>query len=353
MCLRGIYIFLAIWSFPFNQLNAQFTLLNLSSRQGEEIAEGPEKPNFLRADSVSKIYAGHDLKNLNILSYKLTQGLTGEKEKFRSIYRWVCENISYDLKIYNKNKRQRQVLKTDSIALSQWNRSINPLLFNNLLTKKRTVCTGYAYLLRELANLAKIQCEIVHGYGRNFRTNINGESNPNHSWNAVRLDGEWYLCDPTWSSGLYSQDGGTFAHQFEEGYFLTSPELFIKNHYPLDTTRRFMKNGPTLDEFLNGPIIYRSAFKHQIYPLTPMKFRTVIAKGKEVVFKYKSEKVQWPKLCSIHIGSIAKGNLSFPEITEHKKGEFSIKKKFKHKGNYIIHLKFEEDFICTWEIKVT
>jgi len=30
-------------------------------------------------------------------------------------------------------------------------------------------------------------------------------------WTAVKLDGSWYLCDPTWNDPIYAYEGGTNA----------------------------------------------------------------------------------------------------------------------------------------------
>ena len=63
------------------------------------------------------------------------------------------------------------------------------------------MCTGYAYLIKEMCFIADLDCEIIDGYARAFDANVNGLESLNHSWNAVKLNNKWYLCDATWSSG--------------------------------------------------------------------------------------------------------------------------------------------------------
>ncbi|WP_041263622.1 hypothetical protein [Bernardetia litoralis] len=118
-----------------------------------------ENVNFRKADSVANHYKGESLKNLPLLSYNLTNSLPSQVEKFRAIYTWVSNNIENDYWGYVKNKQKRQQLQNDSLALYNWNKSFLPKVFEKLVKENKTLCTGYAYLIRELANMADINCE--------------------------------------------------------------------------------------------------------------------------------------------------------------------------------------------------
>ena len=52
-----------------------------------------------------------------------------------------------------------------------------------------------------MAGFANIECVIIDGYGKTAQNPIDTHSTPNHSWNAVKLNGDWFLCDATWSAG--------------------------------------------------------------------------------------------------------------------------------------------------------
>lgn len=53
-------------------------------------------------------------------------------------------------------------------------------------------------------SLANIRCESISGVskggdyypGKVFDTTGH---EPGHAWNKVQIEGEWYLCDPTWA----------------------------------------------------------------------------------------------------------------------------------------------------------
>jgi hypothetical protein len=62
----------------------------------------------------------------------------------------------------------------------------NRLPYESLITGK-TVCQGYAMLMYRLLNDSGVDCKIVIGY----------LSGVGHSWNKVKLDGNWYNVDTT------------------------------------------------------------------------------------------------------------------------------------------------------------
>ena len=114
-----------------------------------------EKIDFTRADSIAKINKGESLKNLSLLSYNLTSDLTTDVEKFRAIYVWVSNNVSADFNQYKKVIRKRIKYNDDSLALLEWNNKYGKIAFKKLLKHKKTMCTGYAYLIKELSLLLK------------------------------------------------------------------------------------------------------------------------------------------------------------------------------------------------------
>jgi transglutaminase/protease-like cytokinesis protein 3 len=206
--------------------------------------------SFDHADSIARLYPDHSLVQMKALADKLTSPLTTETEKFRAIYMWVCLNIetNYDLYVKVKSKRSRH--RDDPRALSYWNKKHRSLLMRTLLSTNQTICTGYSYLIRELALMADIPCEVVDGYSRNTRIGIRGTAIPNHSWNAVQLNDQWYLCDATWSSGIIESSTGKFIPRYNDAWFLADPQVFLRDHFPSDTIWLLTKQHPTLDQFL-------------------------------------------------------------------------------------------------------
>ncbi len=190
--------------------------------------------DFWKADYTANQLKGEELYNLPGLAYGLTSQLTTEAERFRAIYLWVCYNIKGEYNLMNKNEHKRKKLKNSPEALQLWNNQFIKEVFSRLLQKKETLCTGYAYLIKELSNLAGLECEIIYGYGLANNIKFDNINSPNHSWNAVKLDGKWYLCDATWSSGFIDMSDYMFEFKYEDAYFLMDPTEFVKSHRPMD-----------------------------------------------------------------------------------------------------------------------
>jgi len=240
-----------------------------------------------RADSVAWQYQGESLLNLLLLTTHLTEGLATDAEKFRAIYRWVCTNVENDHSFSVQVREKRKKLWGDSLALAQWNQSKQKQAFKTLFRDKRTICTGYAYLIREMATLANIECRIINGYGRNAIANVGEPAIPNHSWNAVRLNGKWYLCDATWSSGYYDLSQTKLVQEFNEGYFLTEPSLFLKSHYPLDTDWALLDVVSSLTDFIHAPLVYKGTYTHQLLPVAPLKMKCELRKFEELSLTFR------------------------------------------------------------------
>lgn len=81
-------------------------------------------------------------------------------EKSKGVYEYLAENVVYDL----------EYKKGDSLYFA--------------MTAGRGVCGGYARAAQYIFNLMGMDCVFIF--------------NDVHSWNAVKLDGEYYYFDATW-----------------------------------------------------------------------------------------------------------------------------------------------------------
>ena len=189
--------------------------------------------NFTIAENKAKLHKGEELYNLPSLVYGLTSHLKTDVEKFRAIYYWVCHNIRGNYNLMDKSERAFIKFKEEPEALDEWNKKFQKEVFIKLRNKKETLCAGYAYLIKELSNLAGIECEIVYGFGEVNKVKFDNMKIPNHSWNAVKIEGKWYLCDATWSAGFIDMANFYFEFSYDDTYFLMEPSEFVKTHRPL------------------------------------------------------------------------------------------------------------------------
>ncbi|MEP4946163.1 MAG: hypothetical protein ABJU26_01380, partial [Flavobacteriaceae bacterium] len=82
----------------------------------------------------------------------------------------------------------------------------------------------------------------------------------NHSWNAIKLHGEWQFIDTTWASAYLTANSKNIVPQNAEHYFLTPPTSFIKTHFPKNSDWQLVTPIVDVGSFLNAPIFYPSYF---------------------------------------------------------------------------------------------
>ncbi|MBT1706513.1 transglutaminase domain-containing protein [Chryseosolibacter indicus] len=308
--------------------------------------------NFTKADSIAALYPEHSLYDLRGLSIKLTTPLGTEVEKFRSIYKWVCDNIENDYELYVLSTRQRAKLKSVD-ELRNWNRTFGAKVYRQLLRNQKTVCSGYAALIKSLAEYAGLKCLVINGYGRTAQANVGGSGVPNHSWNAVELNNKWYLCDATWSSGVIHMEERKFVKDFNQGYFLADPALFIRNHYPLDTSWILMHSKPTLNEFLNAPLVYREFFKCDIKSLIPATFNIVANKGIPLTIQLTTHKDVVIEKLQLQIGKTRPLDMALYQVKNNEEEKvYCIEYAFTSKGTHVLHVLLNGDYAVTYSVKV-
>jgi transglutaminase/protease-like cytokinesis protein 3 len=302
--------------------------------------------DFSMADSIAAIYRGQSLRDLKTLAGKLTTPLQTEEEKFRSIYKWICDNIENDFDFYELNKNKREHLSGEK--LNVWNKKFRARVLDKLFNEQSTVCTGYAYLVMKLSTYAGLRCVIVDGYGRTAQANIGGTGIPNHSWNAIQLHDKWYLCDATWSSGAIDTEKRVFVKRYEDSYFLAAPSLFIRNHYPLDSNWMLIKDKPTLHEFLNRPLLYSNIYRYQIDQLFPETFNISTSKGETIAFSFKknNEKIEKVEL------RINNSKAKAVQLYESPDGVCRIDQVFGSRGTYIVHIILDSGYLSTYKVNV-
>jgi len=313
---------------------------------------GSEKVDFTKADSIAALYPGYSLNSVKLLSNRLTGSLTTDVEKFRAIYKWVCDNIENDYGNFTKFTYKKKKFRDRPEEFLEWNKHFSHSVMEKLRKEHKTVCTGYALLVKELAYHAGLNCKVIDGYGKTSQSNIGGEGEVNHSWNAVRLNDRWYLCDPTWSSGIVHPDKGGFIPNFSEAYFLTNPTLFALNHYPLDTAWLLMKNKPALSEFLNGPLVYKSALSRCVYPIFPETFDVKTKKVEPLQFCFKSEKPIDPVELKLQIVKGSESRFANAYARQDPDGMYIMENEFTRRGVYVVHIMLEDKYLITYTVHV-
>ncbi len=304
--------------------------------------------SFARADSIAALYPNHSIEDLRVLASKLTASLNTEPEKFRAIFKWVCDNIRNDYELYQANKKKRERLSGDE--LRKWNKDFNAVVFEKLRKSHATVCTGYAYLIREMSHDAGLSCEIVNGYGRNVVSNIGGNGILNHSWNAVKLDDTWYLCDATWASGSIDTQRKSFVRKYSDVYFLADPDQFINNHYPQDLQWSLIDHAPSLSEFLNAPLAYAAAIREHVNANDPM-FDVTVRKGDRLKLSLDGPSGLSKRLAMV-VGESRVSGQSAAQTESGNRVHYQLSQVFYFKGTYAVHILLNDEYLYSYRVLV-
>lgn len=222
------------------------------------------KINYATIDwKVSRI----DAPTVDSLASMITASYKTDLEKTRAIFSWIAQHVSYNTGIYNAGKGYRPVkffLDADDTVSSK---SAVEQTAERVFKRRIAVCDGYAKLFKTLCDYTGVESELVLGYGKcylekdvKFRTN--------HTWNAVKIDSNWYLLDVTWASGFVSFSN-EFVYRLDDSYFLTPPQQFILDHYPEDLKWTLLERPPTIREFHFSPFKYKSFIKYGIASASP------------------------------------------------------------------------------------
>ncbi len=309
--------------------------------------------NFHKADSIALACKNEGLVNMPQLVSKLTSHLSTDVERFRAIYRWVCGNIANDYSQYSLNMRKRERFRNDTVKLQDWNEKFRNLSFQRLLEKQRTICTGYAYLVSELSSLANIECEIVNGFARTSMINVETLFTPNHSWNAVKLNGKWYLCDPTWASGVPNATTNRFEFYYNDGFFLGNPQLFAINHFPIDEKWWLLdEQPPTFENFLEAPVFYGKTYSNLSFYSEPKKMHNTVQKNETVIFKCELSKPANKDDISLLLDNGNGSKTIYPQGTSIKNKSLTVEYAFEHTGFYDVHLLIGADLVSSYTFKV-
>jgi hypothetical protein len=167
----------------------------------------------------------------HLASY-LTRNAHSELEKVRSIFVWVANNITYDMKSFRAGTYPDYHVRA-------------------VLKRKSAVCEGYARLFKALCTEADVPCEIIHGYSKGYGYQpAAGFQVSNHAWNAVMIEGEWYLVDATWAAT--SMNTEKVKRPINDNYFLASPEEFLLDHLPEIKAWQLVNTPISLADFEQG-----------------------------------------------------------------------------------------------------
>ncbi len=224
--------------------------------------------------------------NTDTLAKQLAALGNTDKEKVRAIFRWITENIEYNVRPIGRKKNAPALFYEEPDDSAAALPPLNERVARKVLYKGVAFCEGYSRLFKALCDHAGIKAEIIYGYAR---TNSNRRFGVNHTWNAVYLDSAWHLLDVTWASGVVTF-ANEYIRQYNDFYFLTPPDQFIRDHYPEDPQWTLLDNPPVYREYNQSPFRYAGYVKAGINNHFPSRGVIDAALGDTIVIELKARR---------------------------------------------------------------
>ncbi|OLT53585.1 transglutaminase domain-containing protein [Moorena producens] len=153
-----------------------------------------------------------------------------DSEMVESIYYWMTAHIAYDMAIYDRNQDFYR--------------------FTDSFFSRKGICSEYSRLFVELCDLAGVEVEFLAGFARTSTFTGALDSNARHSWNRVKLGGEWKLIDATWGSRSKLINGQVEVREPNPYYLFINPKDLIKTHFPVREEWQMLDKPLTESEFL-------------------------------------------------------------------------------------------------------
>lgn len=181
--------------------------------------------------------------SIKALATYLASPARNDFEKGRTIFRWITQNVAYDAKGFFAKRYGDQ----------------SP---EGVLRTRLAVCQGYSELYEALGRAAGLEVLVIDGWAKGYGYDVkelNGDTN--HAWNAIKVDGGWYLLDSTWGAG-YLDETGSFVREFQPYYWLTPPSQFIYNHLPSDARWQLLPTQVTKTGYAGLPMLKSGFFDY-------------------------------------------------------------------------------------------
>jgi hypothetical protein len=240
------------------------------------------------------------------LARRLTADYKTDREKVSSIFKWITENISYNIRpSYNATHNPSNAYLVDEVEDTSALKPLSERVAIDVLNRRIAFCDGYARLFKTLCDYAGIKSEVITGYAA---TNLGSRKfNSNHRWNAVFLDSTWQLLDPTWAAGHLTYSTNDYVQSYNNYYFLTPAKDFARDHYPEDLKWSLLDEPPYLSEFRRSPFKTHGFLKYNISSFQPQSGVIEASEGDTIRFELHtvSDKKNFMVLDTTYVDSVA------------------------------------------------
>ena len=234
-----IFVFLFLTPFVFNIEKSSYSLL-LGNIRIDEVIKAisflPPRQNLNILQMCLKMKNAKD-------DYSLTM-----EETAYLVFRWISQNIEVDCDDYDGKYQS---------ALTTFNSGKGGFV-------------GISNLFLTLCLRLNIHSELINGYVKTMK-NSDGKivAEEEHVWNLIIINDKNYLVNPTLGAGTC--DGNKYIKKFNDFYFATKPEYFIRTHYPVLDDYQLLDKPISYDEFKSMAFLRHYFYYNSFETINPDK----------------------------------------------------------------------------------
>ena len=170
----------------------------------------------------------------------LANGTQTDFSKVKIFHDWICDNIAYDAEMYFSGRISAQD-------------------YESVIKKRKAVCSGYAACINAMCSLSGIKSKTISGFSKGYGFSGKIGKYPDHDWNAVKINGHWYLLDATWDAGFL--DYKTFIKRYSTQYLFWDARTFLYSHLAQKDSEQFFAPVLSKEQFENEPKIEGKFFQ--------------------------------------------------------------------------------------------
>jgi hypothetical protein len=208
-----------------------------------------------------KVKSYPHFKDLTALGYRIKNDFMEDSLRVRAAFIWITHHMGYGkVKGAELEGAQKISFHSESDKHKKIRQLVN-LKIDRSFNARIGVCIDFSLMLHELCRQFDIPSKVIAGVAKNEIKDIRGDQVfKNHSWNAVQIEGQWKLLDPTWASGHFDLERGKFERKLIEHYFFTEPAEFVKHHLPSNPDWQLLDQPLDAKSFYGAPIYFPDYF---------------------------------------------------------------------------------------------
>lgn len=211
--------------------------------------------------AVAALPPEHETSIESVAAY-LVQQEADPVQRVKALHDYVADRVAYDVPALRSGQFPPQDARS-------------------VFERRTAVCAGSAALLAALGEAAGVEIVVVVGDARDSDGLFDGTG---HAWNAINLEGRWYLADPTWDAGHV--EGDTFTKEYESMYFLTPPEVFVADHMPDDPKWQLLETPLSQGDFIRQPHLRPDFAALDLELVEPLRARHSVERGESLTLRF-------------------------------------------------------------------